>query len=323
MIREFNNTILNLQNISKSYGKVQALKNISFSVDHSEIIGLLGPNGAGKSTLAKIIVTLLRPSRGEGSINGFQILSDIRKIRAVVGYVPATPILYPHLTALENLLLFSSLYRIPKKAALKKIEELLVSFELWEWRNVPTKRFSSGMIQKVNISRGLLHEPLLLMLDEPFNGLDPFSRITVKNYLNNLLKKGTTVLLTTHFMDSVEDFLQKVIILNHGEMLCFKEMYKLKQDYLTERNTLLFEIKGVLKPEFSQLPQRTRFFHLLESKGTDFFVFQVDSYERSEEFEETVKSFFSKISYLKLKEPTLEEIFVSLTKTKKSAEVHV
>jgi ABC-2 type transport system ATP-binding protein len=312
-----------VENVYKDYGNIKALKNISFEIHEQELVGLLGPNGAGKSTLGRILVTLLRPSSGEVRINGFRIETHTTQIREIVGFVPSQPSLYLHLNAIENLLLFSNFYGIDKKRANKTIIQLLNSFELWEWRNVPIKRFSTGMIQKINICRGLLHDPKLLVLDEPFNGLDPVSRATVKTYLLDLLNQGTTILLTTHFMDSVDNFIQKVMILNRGEVYSYGELHRLKEVYLKENHPVTIEVRGQLIRPLATGNNKDSHYRLSGSKSPDFFVFEIDEYGIVEKSLSEIKALFFEVYYFNVKEPTLEDIFVAFTKKNKLSEVHV
>jgi ABC-2 type transport system ATP-binding protein len=312
-----------VENVCKDYGNVKALKNISFEIHEQELVGLLGPNGAGKSTLGRILVTLLRPSSGEVRVNGFRTQTHMTQIREIVGFVPSQPCLYSHLNAVENLLFFSNFYGLNKKSAIKAIFRLLNSFELWDWRDVPIKRFSTGMIQKINICRGLLHDPKLLVLDEPFNGLDPVSRTTVKTYLLDLLNQGTTILLTTHFMDSVDNFIQKVMILNRGEVYSYAELHRLKEVYLKENHRVTIEIRGKPLHPLETGKYVNAHFKLSESKHPDFFVFEIDDYNRVDKSLSEIKALFFEVYYSNVKEPTLEDIFVAFTKKNKLSEVHV
>ncbi len=309
--------------LTKKFGEVRALDSISLSISENELVGLLGPNGAGKSTLAKILVTLLKPSFGEVRIGGYLLRDNPKKIREIIGYVPAQAILYPHLTAWENLVLFSDFYGIRKKEAEHAIAELLVAFDLWEWRHKTLRKYSTGMIQKVNICRGLIHDPQLLVLDEPFNGLDPSSRSVVKTYLDRMVQKGKTVLLTTHFLDSVDDFIKKVIILNHGKVFSYEETHTLKAAFLRSQKALRIEVKGILSDgseSFAAFPEPIR---LKEIKGADFFVFVIDSLAALEDKIKIIQSKFSQIASFHMKDPTLEEIFISLTKKTNPSEVQV
>jgi len=309
--------------LTKQFGEVKAIDDISLSIGEQELVGLLGPNGAGKSTLAKILVTLLKPTSGEVCIDGYHLSEHPKKIREIIGYVPAQPILYPHLTAWENLVLFSNFYGIKKHDAQQAIEELLEAFDLWEWRYKILRKFSTGMVQKVNICRGLIHDPKLLVLDEPFNGLDPVSRSIVKTYLDRMVQKGKTILLTTHFLDSVDDFINKVIILNRGKVFSHEDTHTLKEAFLKNQKTLQIEVKGTLSdsvPTIGAFPESIR---LKEIKGANFFVFEIDSLENLEDKIRVIQSKFSKVSYFHTKDPTLEEIFISLTKKTKPSEVRV
>ncbi len=159
-------------NLVKRYGSFEALKGVSLSIEDGDLYCLLGPNGAGKSTLIRILTGLMKPTSGEVNIAGLDMKRDLKKIREKVGLVSERVILYDRLTPVENLLFFSSMLRIEKRTALKRINSLLEKVDMIEWKDKPVRVFSTGMKQRVNFVRALLHEPSILFMDEPTLGLD-------------------------------------------------------------------------------------------------------------------------------------------------------
>jgi ABC-2 type transport system ATP-binding protein len=213
-------TIIKVRNLTKKFGKLMAVNDISFDVCEGEIFAFLGPNGAGKSTTIKMLVTLLNPTSGEISLNGVDPTKNQHKARCSFGIVFQDPSLDEELTACENMELHGVLYGIPKSLRGKRIEELLKFVELWDRRNDLVKIFSGGMKRRLEIARGLLHHPKILFLDEPTLGLDPQTRNHIWSYIQNLNKKeGITVFFTTHYMDEAEKIANKIAIIDYGKIV--------------------------------------------------------------------------------------------------------
>jgi len=207
-----------------------AVDNVSFSVKKGEIFAFLGPNGAGKSTTIKMLTTLLKPTAGEIVINGVDPTKEQDKARKSFGIVFQDPSLDDDLTAWENMEFHGVLYGIPKKERRKKIEELLNFVELWDRKNSLVKEFSGGMKRRLEIARGLMHEPEVIFLDEPTIGLDPQTRNSMWNYLLNLNKeKQITIFFTTHYMEEAEKMAQRIAIIDHGKIIAGGTAEELKQ----------------------------------------------------------------------------------------------
>ncbi|HEM5299419.1 TPA: ABC transporter ATP-binding protein [Streptococcus suis] len=199
---------------------VEALKDISFSIEKGEIFGLLGPNGAGKSTTIKILSTMLLPTSGKVTISGFDVYKDERQIREKINFIfGGERSLYFRLSAQDNLFYFADLYKIPRKKQLEIVPSLLklVGLENVAKRRVET--FSKGMKQRLQIARALLNDPEIIFLDEPSIGLDPVGALELRNIIKDLAKKGKTILLTTHYMAEAEELCDRIAIINHGEIV--------------------------------------------------------------------------------------------------------
>ena len=170
---------IDVRQIVKSFGDFTAVKGITFSVEDGEIFGLLGPNGAGKSTLIRMLTTLLPPTSGTALVNGFDVVKESDNVRRSIGVIPQALTSDLELSVEENLIIFAKLYGVPRVKRQRLIPELLAAVELTQWRSEPVKNLSGGMRRRVEIARGLVHEPRIFFLDEPTTGLDPVSRVAV------------------------------------------------------------------------------------------------------------------------------------------------
>src|SRR6266446_2476521 len=196
---------IDVRQIVKKFGDFTAVNGISFAVEDGEIFGLLGPNGAGKSTLIRMLVTLLPPTAGTAVVNGFDIRKDADGVRKSIGVIPQAMTSDLELSVEENLIIFAKLYSVPRQKREKLIDELLEAVELTKWRTAPVKNLSGGMRRRVEIARGLVHEPRIFFLDEPTTGLDPVSRVAVWEMLTNIKShRQLTILITTHYMDEAD-----------------------------------------------------------------------------------------------------------------------
>jgi ABC-2 type transport system ATP-binding protein len=211
---------IDVRDIVKTFGRFTAVDHISFSVRSGEIFGLLGPNGAGKSTLIRMMVTLLPPSSGTALVNGFDVVTQANDVRRSIGVIPQAMTSDLELSVRENLLIFAKLYGVPRERRGRLIHDLLGAVELLEWADKPVKHLSGGMRRRVEIARGLVHEPRLFFLDEPTTGLDPVSRTAVWTMLQRIkAARDLTVLLTTHYMDEADKLCDRIAIVDHGRLV--------------------------------------------------------------------------------------------------------
>ena len=220
---------IDVRNIVKKFGTFTAVNGISFGVEKGEIFGLLGPNGAGKSTLIRMLTTLLAPTSGTAVINGFDVTQDSDGVRRSIGVIPQAMTSDLELSVEENLIIFAKLYGVPHGKREKLIAELLDAVELTQWRGAPVKNLSGGMRRRVEIARGLVHEPRIFFLDEPTTGLDPVSRVAVWEMLAKIKKeRDLTVLLTTHYMDEADKLCDRIAIVDHGDLKALDSPIRLK-----------------------------------------------------------------------------------------------
>jgi ABC-2 type transport system ATP-binding protein len=220
---------IDVRNIVKTFGEFTAVKGISFAVEQGEIFGLLGPNCAGKSTLIRIMTTLLPPTSGTALISGFDIVTQANDVRRAIGVIPQAMTSDLELSVEENLLIYAKLYGVPRAKRMTLIEELLDAVELLQWKDKQVKQHSGGMRRRVEIARGLVHEPRIFFLDEPTTGLDPVSRTAVWEMLQRIkAARDLTVLITTHYMDEADKLCDRIAIVDHGQLVALDSPLKLK-----------------------------------------------------------------------------------------------
>lgn len=211
--------MLEVNALTKSYGKLTAVSGVSFRADRGEAIGLLGPNGAGKTTTVSIIAGLLRPDSGEVLIEGQRVQSDTDPVKLKIGVVPQEMALYDELTARDNLTFFAALYSLAGAKAKQAIDDALHLVALSDRAGDKVKTFSGGMKRRLNLAAALLHDPQILLLDEPTVGVDPQSRNAIFDNLETLKKRGKTLIYTTHYMEEAERLCDRIVIIDHGKII--------------------------------------------------------------------------------------------------------
>ena len=237
---------IDVQEIVKKFGEFTAVDGVTFSVESGEIFGLLGPNGAGKSTLIRMLTTLLQPTSGKGRVNGFDIVANADEVRKSIGVIPQAMTSDLELSVEENLLIFAKLYGVPKEKRSRLIADLLSAVELSQWADKQVKNLSGGMRRRVEIARGLVHEPRVFFLDEPTTGLDPVSRVAVWEMLQKIkAERDLTVLITTHYMDEADKLCDRIAIVDHGKLVALDSPLKLKAS---------IPGKNVLEVSFDTIP---------------------------------------------------------------------
>ncbi|MEZ5404141.1 MAG: ABC transporter ATP-binding protein [Bryobacteraceae bacterium] len=220
--------MLELRSISKSFAGIAAVSDVSFSVRPGEITGYLGPNGSGKSTTMKIVTGLIEATRGEVWFGGHPVAEDWIGFKRRMGYVPEEPHLYPHLSGLEYLTLVADLRELPAKPTAGKIESLLTLFGLHGDRHSPIANYSKGMRQKVLLIAALLHDPEIILLDEPFSGLDVASALVMRSLIRELAARGRVVLFSSHELETVERVAARVVILHRGRVVADDSIERLR-----------------------------------------------------------------------------------------------
>ena len=221
-------TLIETHNLLKRYGDKVAVDNVSFDVHAGEVFGFLGPNGAGKTTTIKMIVGLLQPTSGTVKVAGYDVQTQSMLAKASAGYVPDTPNLYAKLTGRELLRFVSDLYNLDRSQVAHRIDELLRMFDLSAAADDTVDSYSHGMQQKISLAAALMHDPKVLVLDEPTVGLDPKSARLIKDILRQLADRGAAVMLSTHILEIAERMCDRIGIINKGQLIAVGTMDELR-----------------------------------------------------------------------------------------------
>ena len=245
--------MIDAQNLSKAYGDVQALDDVSFEVKAGEIVGLLGPNGAGKTTAIKILTGFLQPDEGTVLIDGLDVLTHTLEVQARIGYLPENAPLYPELSVQKYLMLIADLRQIPKADRIVRLSEAVHATSLTDYLTRPIGTLSKGLRQRVGLAQAILHQPRLLILDEPTIGLDPTQIVEIRRLIQRLAKRST-ILFSTHILTEVEALCDRVLILMNGQVRADARLSELEatsdailvlQDKVKNIEAALLKIKDV------------------------------------------------------------------------------
>lgn len=296
---------IQVENITKIYGEQKALQKVSFSIEKGEIVGFLGPNGAGKSTMMKILTTYIAPTEGVAIVNGFEVGKDDIPVKRSVGYLPEHNPLYLDMYVREYLLFNAGIYKVPKN----EVENVIKKTGLSSEANKKIGQLSKGYRQRVGLACALLHDPQVLILDEPTTGLDPNQLVEIRSLIKNVGKEKT-VLLSTHIMQEVEAICDRVIIINKGEIVLDKKMEALKNS-----KQQIIEVEFDFRVETIALQQLPKIGKIENSVG---FVYQL-YFDTTVDMRGKVFDFAHdnglKILQLHNKNTTLEKLFGELTST--------
>jgi ABC-2 type transport system ATP-binding protein len=237
---------IEVESLSKHFGELKAVNEISFNVPKGEIFGFLGPNGAGKSTTIRMLCTLARPTSGSAKVAGHDIVREPAEVRKSIGLVAEKLILYERLTAMENLWFFGRINHMQKEDIRTRGEDWLKKLGMWEWRDKLGGTFSTGMKQRVNIARALLTQPSVMFLDEPTLGLDPQTTRAIRQFIKELAEAGITVVLTTHEMAEAEALCDRISIIDHGNIVALDTDANLKKILTGDEGVVLdLEVEGM------------------------------------------------------------------------------
>jgi ABC-2 type transport system ATP-binding protein len=298
-----------VENVSKSFGRQQALNSVSFHVNSGEIAGFIGPNGAGKSTMMKIICGLISPTQGEICINDVNIAHNPVKVRSILGYLPENNPLYPDMYVKEYLLYVAGFYKIRRKLD-QRVKEIIDLTGLAPEKHKKIGILSKGYRQRVGLAQAIIHDPEVLILDEPTTGLDPNQIIEIRNLISELGKEKT-VILSTHILQEVEAICRRVIIINKGQIVANDYTGKIKNYAITETHTVIVEFSNEPPEEiFMQLQNVDRIKKL--KSATWLIQTNNESDIRGDLFNLAVKNNLVILS-LHRKDKRLEDVFRELT----------
>ena len=239
--------MLEVRLLTKLYSGIPAVDHVSFTILPGDILGYLGPNGAGKSTTVKMLTVLLEPTSGHILFHGDDVRHDLKSYQRRIGYVPEEPHLYPHLSGREYLQLTGRLRGMPRLTLERKMDDLLRLIGLWEDRHSPLASYSKGMRQKILLMAALLHDPEILILDEPFSGLDVNAAMILRSLLSSLAARGKMVLYSSHVLEVVEKVCHTVLILRKGQVVAHDSVAHLRE--LMSKSTLEGVFAQLTQPE--------------------------------------------------------------------------
>ncbi len=230
--------MIELKNLSKNFGEVKAVKNLNLVIPRGELFTFLGPNGAGKTTTVKMITGLILPTEGEIFIKGINLLKEPERAKSIIAYIPDEPFLYPELTGREFIFFVCRLYELDKKTIEKRMEHLFEEFGIEKWIDFPSSEYSHGMRQKVIFIQALIHNPGVIVIDEPMVGLDPVSARTVKKLLRERVESGVSIFMSTHSLSLAEEISDRVGVIDNGVLIETGKVSELKKNMGKDYSTL-------------------------------------------------------------------------------------
>jgi len=301
---------IEVTHLSKNFGKQKAVSDVSFTVKKGEVFGLLGPNGAGKTTILRMITTLLKPSAGSVTIFGHDIKKEGALARSTFGLTGQYASVDEDISARENLMIFSRLNGLSQKLARTRTDELLKEFSLEQSANKPLATFSGGMRRRLDLAVSLITRPALIFLDEPTTGLDPRTRTQMWDTIKSLVAQGSTIVLTTQYLDEADSLADRVAVIDHGKLIRIGTPSELKRE--TGESTMSIKIthhneisqaSQILKNEFQSQPKVTNDTIIAKFKQTEQVI---DGLAQ-------LKAAKITISDLTVQEPTLDDVFMTLT----------
>jgi ABC-2 type transport system ATP-binding protein len=305
--------VIHASDLRKRYGKIEALRGISFSVSPGEIYGLLGPNGAGKSTTISILCGLVSPDGGEVRLNGVDVALRPLEARRSLGVVPQEVALYTDLSATDNLNFFGRLYGLRGGDLRRRVEQALARVNLADRAREPVERYSGGMLRRLNIAIGVLHSPKAVLLDEPTVGLDPQTRLSILELVRTIAKDGAAVLYTTHYLDEAERLCDRIAIIDHGGILAEGTLSELRRA-AGERE--IVALRGTFQPDTVAAAlggALDRGDLALIKADVGELLFSLESAERQLPELLARAATLGQVREVAVKQPSLENLFIKLT----------
>ncbi len=303
--------IIEIKDLEKSFKKIKAVDYVNIEVKQGEILGILGPNGAGKSTTISMIASLVSPDNGQILFRGKNILKHLGILRKSLGLVPQEVALYPDLSALENLKFFGKLYNLKGQELQKRVEEVIELMELKDRAKDKVKTYSGGMKRRVNIGAALLHNPEILIMDEPTVGIDPQSRNYILQTVKDLSAKGITIIYTSHYMEEVEFLCDRIYIMDYGKIIACGTKDYLK-GLIDKHDTVEINTRGLNNNFIDELKNNNKIKHINIEENKITMVI-TDNENILSEILAAADNNKVNVKSLQTKVPTLEDVFLHLT----------
>jgi ABC-2 type transport system ATP-binding protein len=306
-----------VKNLHKSFGNLKVLRGINFSVERGTILALLGPNGAGKTTTVRILSTLLHAESGQAAVNGYDVVSRGGKVRESIGLTGQFAAVDEYLTGEENLQMIGRLYRLNKREIQSRTKHLLKQFDLAEAGKRPVKTYSGGMKRRIDLAMSLIASPPVIFLDEPTTGLDPRSRLTMWKIIKDLAGSGTTILLTTQYMDEADQLADSIVVIDNGKVIAEGDANTLKAKVGSDRLELTISKKSdfsatrrALKGEKMKIDEEARVLSVAAKNGVGKLRQILSKLDEAQ----------IEVDSIDLRRPTLDDVFLSLTGHKATVE---
>lgn len=299
-----------VKNLQKSYGKVKVLRGVNFTVERGKIMALLGPNGAGKTTTIKILSTLLLPDGGNAAINGHDVVTNDSETRASIGLTGQYAAVDEYLTGEENLFMMGRLYRLSKTDTTQRTKALLKQFDLVEASVRPVKTYSGGMKRRLDLAMSLIASPPIIFLDEPTTGLDPRSRLTMWEIIKKLAKNGTTILLTTQYMDEADVLADNIVVIDNGKVIAEGDASSLKAKVGSDHLDIIIGKKSSLAAAENAL---TRDKPTVNADSRTVSIATKTGVTKLKQVLATLENAKIDVESVSLRRPTLDDVFLSLT----------
>lgn len=300
---------IKINGVHKSYGKVKVLEGIDLKISRGSIVALLGPNGAGKTTMVKILSTLLKPDEGKVSIEGYDVVHKADKVRSLIGLTGQYAAVDEYLTGRENLRMMGRLYHLSKEDTRKRTEELLEQFDLVNAADRYAKTYSGGMRRRLDLAASLIATPPIIFLDEPTTGLDPRSRLGMWKIIQDLVKEGTTILLTTQQLEEADHLADRIAVLDDGKIIARGTADELKDKVGGERIRFVFAEEKDLKKAKKLIGDQVE----IDEKQKSLSVSNDKGIKKLKQLLEKFEKEKIKATGMSLSKPTLDDVFMKLT----------